>query len=108
MLKNVYYSVSDWFMDSKIGLALITIATLAFVGAGLPLILDTVADQTASGYTYTGSATVSSHYIAGSFCKVVLERNDGVEETKVYGPKMSCYSVEDHSNVNLVNGRFEK
>lgn len=106
MLKNVYYSVSDWFMDSKIGLALITIATLAFVGAGLPLILDTVADQTASGYT--GSATVSSHYISGSFCKVVLERNDGVAETKVYGPKMSCYSVEDNSNVNLVNGRFEK
>ena len=107
MLKNAYYAITDWFLDTKTGLAVIAAVCLAFVGFGLPAILNAVADQNASGYT--GTATVNSHRIVGSLCYVDLMHGDGVsEKNKVFGPKMTCYSVDDNSEVNLVNGRFKK
>lgn len=104
MIRKAYYAIVDWFMDSTAGPFILTLAIIAAVGLGLPTIFNAVSTQLATGYT--GQATITSHYVHGSFCFVDLDLADGSKETKVYGPRLSCNSVNDGSTVNLVNGRY--
>lgn len=104
MIRKAYFAVVDWFMDNPFGPFILTLAIIAAVGFGLPAIFNAVSTQLASGYT--GEATITRHYINGSFCNVELDLADGSKTTKVYGPRISCNSVEDGAKVNLVNGRY--
>lgn len=86
--------------------ALGTVAVVALLGFGAPAAVNAI--QTATDEGYTGEATVNTHYIYGSFCNMEITLSTGEVIKSTYGPKMTCYDVEDGMKVNLVNGRIKK
>lgn len=83
-----------------------TVVTVALLGFGAPALVNTIQDATAEGYT--GTAVVQSHYVYGSFCNMEIKQANGDVVKITYGPKMTCQSVEDNMEINLVNGRVKK
>lgn len=104
MIRNFFGDIFDWFIDSKIGATICVFGIVALVGFGGPALVHNIEDATATGYT--GTAKVISHNTYGSFCNVLVKRGDGVEEKLVYGPRLTCGSVEDGMSVNLVKGNI--
>jgi hypothetical protein len=83
-----------------------TVATIALLGFGGPALVNTI--QTATDEGFTGTAIVNEHHIAGSFCNMTITQKNGDVVKVTYGPKMTCYRVQDGMQVEVLNGRVQK
>jgi len=93
-------------MDFDIAPVVGTAVVVALLGFGAPALVNTI--QAATDEGFTGTAVVNTHYIYGSFCNMEIKQENGDVLKVTYGPKMTCYDVEDGMTINLVNGRVKK
>lgn len=96
----------DALVDSKFGIAALTLVTLAVVGFVGPAMLSSInGDKTDN---YTGTAVVQSHKILGSFCYVDIKKEDGSTANMIYGPKVTCFNAQDGTTLNIAEGHIKK
>lgn len=96
----------DTLVDSKFGVALLTLVALVVIGFAGPALLSSINSNHTDAYT--GSAIVQNHSMIGSFCYVDIKKEDGSTTDMIYGPKMTCFNVKDGMTLNIVKGDLQK
>lgn len=96
----------DALVDSKFGIAFLTLVTLVVIGFAGPALLSSINNSHTDGYT--GSAVIQKHSMIGSFCYVDVKKEDGSTASMIYGPKATCFNAKDGVTLNIVKGDIQK